>query len=74
MKLGQYCLNLIKRVKKLNDQLLQALKQKLPKKIDLDKDQIIIAASAEWTPGVIGLVASRFVGGIWKANITFPFN
>ncbi len=41
------------------------------KKIDLDKDQIIIAASADWTPGVIGLVASRFVGAYGKPTLLF---
>lgn len=32
------------------------------KKIDLDKDRIIVACSNDWPPGVIGLVASRLVG------------
>jgi len=41
------------------------------KKINLDEDQIIIAASADWTPGVIGLVASRFVGGYGKPTLLF---
>ena len=41
------------------------------KKIDLDEDQIILAASADWTPGVIGLVASRFVGTYGKPTLLF---
>ena len=35
------------------------------KKIDLEKDQIIIAASADWTPGVIGLGCITICGCIW---------
>ncbi len=41
------------------------------KKIDLEQDQIIIAANTDWTPGVIGLVASRFVGMYGKPTILF---
>ncbi len=32
------------------------------KKIDLDRERIILACSKNWQPGVIGLVASRIVG------------
>lgn len=39
--------------------------------IDLKTENIIIAASAEWPPGVIGLVASRFVGTYGKPAILF---
>ena len=41
------------------------------KKIDLDHDQVILTASADWTPGVIGLVASRFVGSYGKPTLLF---
>jgi single-stranded-DNA-specific exonuclease len=41
------------------------------KKIDLEKDQIIVASSTDWTPGVIGLVASRFVGAYGKPTLLF---
>lgn len=41
------------------------------KKIDLDVDQIILASSKDWTPGVIGLVASRFVGSYGKPTLLF---
>lgn len=41
------------------------------KKINLDQDSIILASSTEWTPGVIGLVASRFVGGYGKPTLLF---
>ncbi len=41
------------------------------KKIDLSVDQIILASSHDWTPGVIGLVASRFVGSYGKPTLLF---
>ncbi len=41
------------------------------KKINLDHDQVILTASADWTPGVIGLVASRFVGSYGKPTLLF---
>lgn len=40
-------------------------------RIDLSKDNVIIAASDEWPPGVIGLVASRFVGMYGKPTLLF---
>ncbi len=41
------------------------------KTIDLARDQIILSASADWQPGVIGLVASRFVGAYGKPTLLF---
>ncbi|BDC34727.1 hypothetical protein Noda2021_06850 [Candidatus Dependentiae bacterium Noda2021] len=41
------------------------------KSIDLDTENIIMAASDQWPPGVIGLVASRFVGAYGKPTILF---
>lgn len=41
------------------------------KAINLDEDQIIIAANSGWAPGVIGLVASRFVGAYGKPTLLF---
>ena len=43
--------------------------QILEKKIDLEKENVIIAASDSWPPGVIGLVASRLVGTYGKPTI-----
>lgn len=39
--------------------------------IDRVRDTIIVAASNTWPPGVIGLVASRFVGNYGKPTILF---
>ncbi|HRN78010.1 MAG TPA: single-stranded-DNA-specific exonuclease RecJ [Candidatus Dependentiae bacterium] len=41
------------------------------KKIDLDRENVIIAASKNWPPGVIGLVASRLVSAYGKPTILF---
>jgi len=41
------------------------------KRIDLDKENIIIAASRSWAPGVIGLVASRIVSAYGKPTLLF---
>lgn len=41
------------------------------KHIDLDQENIIMAASAEWPPGVIGLVASRMVSAYGKPTLLF---
>lgn len=39
--------------------------------IDLSTENIILATSMNWTPGVIGLVASRFVGAHGKPTLLF---
>jgi len=41
------------------------------KDIDLDKENIILAASKSWPPGVIGLVASRLVSSYGKPALLF---
>src|SRR5579863_2053651 len=41
------------------------------KNINLEKENVIIAASKSWPPGVIGLVASRFVSAYGKPTILF---
>ena len=41
------------------------------KRIDLEKENIIIAASESWPPGVIGLVASRIVSAYGKPTLLF---
>lgn len=41
------------------------------KEIDVDNENIILAASNNWPPGVIGLVASRLVGTYGKPTLLF---
>lgn len=40
-------------------------------KIDLEKENVIMAASNNWPPGVIGLVASRIVSAYGKPTLLF---
>ena len=40
-------------------------------KIDLKKEQVIVAGSKNWPPGVIGLVASRLVGAYARPTLLF---
>lgn len=47
------------------------VKQIESKKIDLSKENVILAASNNWPPGVIGLVASRLVGTYGKPTLLF---
>jgi len=51
------------------DILAQVIAQVEQKKIDVEKENIIIAASSSWPPGVIGLVASRLVSLYGKPAI-----
>lgn len=39
------------------------------KKIDIEKENLILASSTQWPPGVIGLVASRLVSAYGKPTI-----
>jgi single-stranded-DNA-specific exonuclease len=41
------------------------------KKIDIRRENIILAASTQWPPGVIGLVASRLVSAYGKPTLLF---
>ncbi|HSC25319.1 MAG TPA: single-stranded-DNA-specific exonuclease RecJ [Candidatus Babeliales bacterium] len=41
------------------------------KQIDIEKENVIIAASKHWPAGVIGLVASRFVSAYGKPTLLF---
>ena len=52
--------------------ILKQVQEKIEKKeIDLDTENIIMAASDKWPPGVIGLVASRLVGAYGKPALLF---
>lgn len=45
--------------------------QIISSKIDLEKENLIMAGSNNWAPGVIGLVASRLVGAYGRPVILF---
>jgi len=49
--------------KVIEKKVLEEVKEQIAsKKIDLDKERVIVATAPHWQPGVIGLVASRLVG------------
>lgn len=50
---------------------MQVVEQIEQKKIDLEHEHIIMAASDAWPPGVIGLVASRLVSAYGKPTLLF---
>ena len=71
-EVGAILLELNQARKEIERTIVAAIEAEIAcKKIDLDTDQIIIAASNDWTPGVIGLVASRFVGAYGKPTLLF---
>lgn len=49
----------------------QVEREIIEKRIDVEKENIIIAASKSWPPGVIGLVASRIVSAYGKPTLLF---
>ncbi len=49
----------------------QVVKEIATKKIDLEHENVIIAASDSWPPGVIGLVASRLVSAYGRPTLLF---
>lgn len=52
--------------------ILEDIKKEIDeKRIDLENENIIIAASKGWAPGVIGLVASRLVSEFGKPTLLF---
>jgi single-stranded-DNA-specific exonuclease len=48
---------------------LQIVAEIESQRINLEKEKVILAASSDWPPGVIGLVASRLVGAYGKPTI-----
>jgi single-stranded-DNA-specific exonuclease len=48
------------------DEIEQGIQQK---KIDLEKENVIVSVSSSWPPGVVGLVASRLVSSYGKPAI-----
>ncbi|MGZ6250666.1 MAG: single-stranded-DNA-specific exonuclease RecJ [Candidatus Chromulinivorax sp.] len=58
--------------KEIEAEIFQEIKAKIDSNvIDLSKENIILAASANWPTGVIGLVASRLVSAYGKPTLLF---
>jgi len=71
-EVGQTLLSLNETRKKLEKNYTEEVKNKIEKKIiDIEQDQIIIDASAQFPIGVIGLIASRLVALYHRPAIIF---
>jgi len=74
-RIGSVLYELNEARKDIEKGILKQVQEKIEKKeIDLDKENIIMAASDSWPPGVIGLVASRLVGAYGKPTLLFHLN
>lgn len=71
-QVGAFLLELNEARKKIERSIIAQIQADIEaKKIDLDNEHIIMATSADWPPGVIGLVASRIVGMYGKPTLLF---
>jgi single-stranded-DNA-specific exonuclease len=58
-----------RRRKQIDSQTLNEALEKIPKEHDLTKDSVIVLASENWHPGVIGIVASRLIERFYKPTV-----
>lgn len=59
----------------IEKKVLEEVKEQIAtKKINLDKERVIVASAPHWQPGVIGLVASRLVGAYNRPAILLSVN
>lgn len=71
-QVGKVLLELNEARREIERSIVAEIQQMIQLKvIDTDVENIIIASSKNWLPGVIGLVASRFVGMYGKPVILF---
>lgn len=71
-QVGRILFELNQARRQIERSILQEIKDEIENKnIDLDKENVIIAASRSWPPGVIGLVASRLVSAYGKPTLLF---
>jgi single-stranded-DNA-specific exonuclease len=69
-EVGRILLELNEARKEIERSIFEDVENEIARKaIDLDKENVIIAASKNWQPGVIGLVASRLVSRYGKPTI-----
>lgn len=69
-EVGKVLLELNEARKEIERSIFMQVTQEVEsKRINLDSENIVIAASKGWQPGVIGLVASRIVGAYGKPTI-----
>ncbi len=71
-QVGQVLLQLNQARKEIEKTILDEVVAKIESgAIDLSHENVIVAASNNWAPGVIGLVASRLVGKYGKPTLLF---
>ncbi|HLB40347.1 MAG TPA: DHHA1 domain-containing protein, partial [Candidatus Babeliales bacterium] len=71
-QVGQVLLQLNQARKEIEKKILDDVVRKIEAgAIDLTTENVIMAASNDWAPGVIGLVASRLVGKYGKPTLLF---
>jgi len=74
-EVGRILLELNQARRDIERSIFQQIKAEIDsKRIDLDKENVIMAAGDSWPPGVIGLVASRLVSAYGKPTILFHLN
>lgn len=67
---GRILLELNEARKEIERSIVAQIVERIEKKqINLERDNIILASHSQWSPGVIGLVASRLVGMYGKPTI-----
>jgi len=71
-EVGRILFELNQARKKIEKSILQEIEEEITSgRIDLEKENVIIAASKSWPSGVIGLVASRLVSAYGKPVLLF---
>lgn len=71
-RIGKVLWQLNQARKEIENEIFQDVKAQIDSNaIDISKENVIIAASANWQTGVIGLVASRLVGAYGKPTLLF---
>jgi single-stranded-DNA-specific exonuclease len=71
-RIGKLLWQLNQARKEIENEIFQDVKAQIDSNaIDLSKENVIVAASANWATGVIGLVASRIVGAYGKPTLLF---
>ena len=71
-RVGAVLLKLNQARKEIERGIFEQIKREIEtKRIDLEKENVILAASDSWPPGVIGLVASRLVSAYGRPTLLF---
>ncbi|MBP6869722.1 single-stranded-DNA-specific exonuclease RecJ [Candidatus Babeliales bacterium] len=71
-RIGKLLWQLNQARKEIENEIFQDVKAQIDSNaIDVSKENVIVAASANWATGVIGLVASRLVGAYGKPTLLF---